>query len=52
MTDKPSDDEKPDPDAAFQRTLENMLNKPPRPHKPQKLNEDIRRVPKRAPEDS
>jgi hypothetical protein len=46
MTDKPSDDEKPDPDAAFQRTLENMLNKPPRPHKP---HEQKGREPKPAP---
>jgi len=33
MTDKPSEDEKPD-DAAFQRTLENMLRTPPKPHAP------------------
>lgn len=32
MTDKPPEDEKPD-DAAFQRTLENMLKAPPKPHK-------------------
>ena len=33
MTDKPSEDEKPD-DAAFQRTLENMLRTPHKSHEP------------------
>jgi hypothetical protein len=33
MTDKPSDDERPDADAVFQRTLGNLVNTPPKPHK-------------------
>lgn len=32
MSDKPPEDDKAD-DAAFQRTLENMLKAPPKPHK-------------------
>jgi hypothetical protein len=33
MTDKPSDDERPDADAVFQRTLGNLVKTPPKPHK-------------------
>lgn len=33
MTEKPSDDEKPDADAVFQRTLANLVNTPHKPHK-------------------
>jgi len=32
MTDKPSDDEKPDHEA-FERTLRNLVNTPHKPHK-------------------
>ncbi|MDX9998600.1 MAG: hypothetical protein WCY15_12865 [Phenylobacterium sp.] len=42
MTDKPPEDEKPD-DAAFQRTLENMLKAPPKPHKTKEEADDARK---------
>lgn len=46
MTDKPSDDERPDADAVFQRTLGNLVNAPPKAHDQMKKG----REPKPAPQ--
>lgn len=46
MTDKPSEDERPDADAVFQRTLGNLVNAPHKPHETLKKGREPKPAPK------
>ena len=45
MTDEPPEDDKPD-DAAFERTLRNLVSTPPTPHEPLKKGREPKPAPK------